>query len=160
MKMRGAFDPKVQVGITFIVIALFVWLAVETVNPYVEPDSARLDLKLLPVALLLGMAVGVPIGIWKLQALRKTLPEAGNHFYLTDSALIGRLPEGANASTLRRVGIGAAFVIWMALAGLTQGRYLLYGSLGSYILGQFLTGQTLPFVRLWIEQKRAAQPNG
>lgn len=155
MTLRGVLNPKVQVGITFIVIALFVWLAFQAVNSYVEPESVRLDLELLPVALLLGMAIGVPVGIWKLRALRKALPQAGNHFYLTDGALIGRLPEGANAITLRRVGIGAAFVLWFSLTAHTNGHVLLNGSLIAYITGQFLTGQTLPFIRLWLELRRA-----
>lgn len=159
MSTRGAFDPKVQFAITIVLAALVVSLAHIAINPYVEPPSWRLDLKLLPVAFLLGAAVGFRVGIWRLQALRKAMPDVENKFFLTQSSVIGRFREGSNAITLQRSGIGCAYVVWFWLTALPHGSIVLFGSLGSYVLGQFLTGQTLPFMRLWIEQRKAAQPS-
>jgi len=160
VKLRGAFDPKIQTVITMILIAVAVWFAMVTVNANVEPRSAQLDLQLLPVGLVLGMAVGVPVGIWRLRALRKAKTEIGDQFFLTQATVIGRFREGANATTLQRAAIGWAFLVWFVLTAFTHGRVILNGSLAFYIVGQFLTGQTLPFLRFWVELHRNGKPNG
>lgn len=140
-------------GLSIIVIASVALLVFTTVNSYVEGDSLHLDLRLMPVGLLLGAAVGAPVGIWRLRALRRAISEVGDQFFLTQASLIARFPEGANATTLQRAAFGWAFIAWFALIAFTHGHVLLYGVLGCYILGQFLAGQTLPFVRLWLELK-------
>jgi len=154
MRLRGAFDPRIQMGITVVVLAAVALLVYVTVNSYVEGNSWRLDLRSMPLGLLLGLAVGALVGIWRLRALRKAVPELHDQFFLSQANMIARFPEGANATTLQRAAFGWAFIVWFALTAFTQGHVILYGSLGCYILGQFLTGQTLPFIRLWRELKR------
>lgn len=140
-------------AISAVVIAAVVWLWLTTVNSYVEGNSLRLDLRLMSVGFLLGTAVGVPVDIWRLRALRKAIPDVRDQFFLSQANVIARFPEGANATTLQRAAFGWIFVVWFGLIAFTPGHVVLYGTLGCYILGQFLAGQTLPFVRLWFELK-------
>lgn len=130
----------------------------------VEPDlsAARLDLRLLPVGLLLGLTVGVVEGTWRLHAIRRALPELDGKFFLREGGVLRRYREGENAITLGRIGFGMAFGIWFILTLHTGGRVMLFGTLAFYILGEYLTGRFLPFARLFLELRKrdSAQISG
>jgi hypothetical protein len=147
MKLRGAFDPKFQIIlalVTMVPYSMLVW----TLLPV---EWARLDIRLAPLFLVLGMLFGLPIGSQRLIALRKILPQVKDQYYLSARSLLSQVREGENALTLQRVGWAVAFLIWFAIS--TQSK-LFYASLASFILGSYLTGQVLPFIRIWLDIKK------
>jgi hypothetical protein len=157
MKLRGAFDPRIQFLLGAIMIAVFVSIVVELESGPYDPqivDWLRLDLRVMPISLLLGIVVGLVIGHWRLQALRQVLPEIDGHWFLGQGDVLSRVRQGANATRLQRLGFAVAFVACFSLSTETNGRVVLFGSMGAYALGQFLAGQTLPFLRLFIELKK------
>jgi hypothetical protein len=157
MKLRGAFDPRVQIVLGVLMIVIFTILAVSlwtSASDVLFAAWVRLDLRLLPICLLLGLALGIWIGKLRLQALRKVLPEVDGQLFLSERRVLSKTREGENAITLQRLGFFAAFLAWFALTTFTSGRILLYGSMAAYVLGQYLTGQTLPFVRLFLELRK------
>ncbi len=154
MKLRGAFNPLVHIVIGAILIALSVWIAFALVGAKMELHSAQLDLHLLPVGLLLGLVVGVPVGIWRLRAIHKALPEVDGQFFLTQANVLRRFREGQNAVTLQQIGLGCAFALWLILTLHTDGRIVLFGTFVFYLLGQHLTGQVVPSARLFFEQRK------
>lgn len=147
VRLRGAFNPRVQVIIGLATIGAYASLLFTVWGV----DWARLDIRLAPVVLLVGILFGLPIGSLRLRALRKVLPHVDGHLYLSASAVLSQVREGENAQTLQRTSWAVAFLIWFALA--TQSKSF-YASLGSFILGSYLTGQVLPFIRLWIELRK------
>lgn len=146
VRLRGAFNPKLQVIIGVATIGVYTSLLFTLWGV----DWARLDIRLAPVILLLGILFGLPIGSLRLRALRKVLPQVDGLLYLSESAVLSQVREGENAQTLQRTSWAVAFLIWFAFA--TQSKSF-YASLASFILGSYLTGQVLPFLRLWVELK-------
>lgn len=131
--------------VTSVFVASEVWLW-RTVH---GPDSfewLRLDLRVTPIAFLLGLLTGWKIGEMRLRALRAALPEVDGQVFLSEERTLSKFREGENAIKLQRTGFCIAFLIWFALTTFTNGKILLYGSMVAYIAGQFLTGQTLPFL--------------
>ncbi|HTV58665.1 MAG TPA: hypothetical protein VMJ93_07315 [Verrucomicrobiae bacterium] len=154
MRLRGIFNPKLYFIATFILVAISVWMIFEMRDVERVLGSTRLDIHLLPVGFLLGLGVGVPVGIWRLRAIRKALPELDGQFFLSEASVLSRSREGENARSMQRRGYVMAFAIWFMLALYTGGRTMLLGTMVYYILGQYLTGQLLPFTRLYLELKK------
>ena len=75
MRLRGIFNPKIHIIIAVILITISVWTLFGLLSHANDVSFVRLDLRLIPVGLLLGLGVGVPVGIWRLQALHKALPD-------------------------------------------------------------------------------------
>jgi hypothetical protein len=155
MRLRGAFDPKVQISLGVLMVLIFVasviWLRSNAGGSEPILDWVRLDLRVTPISFLLGLAAGWKIGQLRLRALRMVLPEVDGHLFLSQQATLSKLREGENAIKLQRLGFISAFLAWFALTTFTNGRVMLYGSLTGYVVGQYLTGQTFPFVRLAVE---------
>lgn len=147
MKLRGAFNPKLQVICAAATIAVYVIIVLELW----EVDFAQLDIRIAPFVFLAGILFGLPVGAMRLRALRKVLPQVDGHFYLSERGVLSRVREGENAMTLQRNAWALAFVVWLAAAA---HRKIFYVSLASFIVGSYLTGQALPFIRLWIELKK------
>jgi len=148
MKLLGAFNPKLQVIYAAATIAVYVIFVLELW----EVDFAQLDIRVAPFVFLAGILFGLPVGSMRLRALRKVLPQVDGHFYLGERGVLSRVREGENAMTLQRNAWVVAFLIWFAAA--TRSR-LFYVSLASFIVGSYLTGQALPFIRLWIELSKS-----
>jgi hypothetical protein len=153
VKLRGAFDPKVQVAIGAVTtaVALSVVRLVWRLAPALHWTT---DLRVLPWAFLAGALVGSVIGRYRLRALRTVLPEVNGRFFVSQGSVLSKLREGEIALKLQRLAIATAIIVWFATATYTDGRVVLYGSWCGYILGQLLAGQTLPFIRLWLELRR------
>ena len=149
--LRGAFDPKIQVVIGAVMIAL-ASLTLRVLRP---ADWAALDLRVAPFALLLGLAVGLPIGISRFRILKQVLPEVEGQFHLSQRPVLSRLRQGANLLYLQRLSYGGAVLLWFMLTTYTHGKVLLYGSMATFVLGSYLAGQTVPFIRLWFYLSRA-----
>src|SRR5580658_6146604 len=157
MKLRGAFDPKIQFLLGAIMSTVFVAIMVELKSSATDPQMAdwlRMDLRVMPISVLLGTVVGLVIGHWRLQALRQVLPEIDGQWFLSQGDVLSRVRQGANATRLQKLGFAVAFVACFTISTRTNGRVILFGSMAAYALGQFLTGQTLPFLRLFIELKK------
>ncbi len=156
MKLRGAFNPKLQVALGFAMIAVtghILWFLSTA-------DWAALDLRIAPLAFLLGLAAGVPIGFSRFKVLKEVLPEVDGQFYLTEKPVVGKTRQGANLLYLQRFCFGGAFLAWFMLTTYTHGKFLLYGCMAAFILGSYLSGQTLPFIRLWLYLTRAPRSPG
>lgn len=154
MRLRGIFNPKIHIIIAVILITISVWTLFGLLSHANDVSFVRLDLHLIPVGLLLGLGVGVPVGIWRLHALHKALPDLDGQFYLSDADVLRQSLEGRNARTLQQIGFGLAVAIWFILLLHTGGQVILFGTTVFYILGQYLTGQFLPAIRLLIEIRR------
>jgi len=159
MKLRGAFDPKVQMSLGAFMVLIFVgsliWLRSNVGSSEPILDWVRLDLRVTPISFVLGLAAGWKIGQLRLRALRAVLPDVDGHLFLSQQATLSKLRDGENAIKLQRLGFIIAFLVWFALTTFTNGRVMLYGSLIAYIVGQYLAGQTAPFVFLALELKRS-----
>jgi hypothetical protein len=154
MKLRGAFNPKVQMALGALMVLIFIAFLVSLKLDSGDPEILRwmrLDLCIMPISLLLGLAVGWVFGKLRFQALYKVLPKVDGQLFLSQRRVLSETPEGENAIKLQKLGFIYAFLIWFGLATFTGGRVVIYGSMAAYILGQFLTGQTVPFVRLFLE---------
>ncbi|MGH9701572.1 MAG: hypothetical protein ACRD52_19230, partial [Candidatus Acidiferrales bacterium] len=57
-----------------------------------------------------------------------------------------------------QIGFGLAAATWFILLLHTGGQVILFGTTVFYILGQYLTGQFLPAIRLLIEMRRVDSP--
>ena len=151
MRLRGAFDPRIQIllgGLSVsILISSAVWLWSNAHRPSPE-NWIVLDLRVMPISLLIGLLVGWRIGRLRLTALKAALPEIDGRMFLSQIQTLSKFREGENAIKLQRTGFILAFLVWFALTTFTDGRVLLYGSMVAYIVGQYLTGQTLPFILL------------
>lgn len=154
MKLRGVLNPKFHFVVMAIFIAISVWVALTVRDSQAELASSWLDLRLLPFGFLLGAAVGIPIGIWRLRAIHMALHDVSGKFYITDTSILNRFREGAKALQLRKIGILFAFGLCLTLMLHTGGRIMLMGSFAFYIFGQYLTGQFIPFARLFFEIRR------
>lgn len=157
MRLRGAFNPIVQVAIGAIMIVTFAVFVV-TLKSSASNDSTlklvRADYEMIPILLAIGLAVGLGIGNMRLRALRKVLPEVDGEFYVSEAGVLRKTREGANAISLQRLGLVIAFLTLFGLDTFMDGRIILDRSMVAYVLGQYLTGQTLPFVRLFFELRK------
>ena len=147
MKLRGAFNPKVQLFCAVATIGVY-FLTIVTLW---HADWAQLDLRVAPFILLAGTLLGLHVGASRYRALMRVLPEVEGRFYLSQRGVLSRDREGENALTLQRNSWAVAFLAWLAAS--TQSR-LFYVSLASFILGSYLTGQLVPFVRLWLTLRK------
>src|SRR5271154_3717532 len=99
MKLRGAFDPRIQFLLGAMMITVFVAILVDLKSSPTDPQIAdwlRLDLRVMPISLLLGIVVGLVIGHWRLQALRQVLPEIDGHWFLGQGGVLSKVRQGAN----------------------------------------------------------------
>jgi hypothetical protein len=156
VKLRGVFDPKLQVGVGVVTTVIVLSVLSLTLRLAPTEQSARVDLHVLPWSFVVGLTVGAAIGRYRLRALRRILPEINGLFFVSQRGVLSKVREGENALNLQRLGFAVAILTWFAVVTYTDGKVMLNGSWCFYILGQLLTGQTLPFIRLWLEVGKAA----
>lgn len=147
-KLRGALDPRIQIALGVATTVVYANIVALLWNTGWVP---RLDFWLSGGSLVVGILFGAYVGSMRLCALRKVLPEVEGEFYFSERGLLSKVREGANAMTLQRNSWAIAFLIWFFAAARSQ---LFYLSLASFILGSYLTGQVLPFIRLYFELKK------
>jgi hypothetical protein len=163
MKLRGAFNPRIQIllgGLMILVAAAFVILMAPNGSGKPTENALRTDYIVMPIFLILGLGVGLGIGKLRLQALRNVLPEVDGQLFFSEGSVLRKTRDGANAISLQRFGFIIAFLIVFGLSTYTNGKILLISSMAAYVLGQYLAGQTLPFVRLFYELKKKRAASG
>lgn len=145
VRLRGAFNPTVQIATLPIVLIFYLFL----IWLFGGAEwASELDLQLAPAVMVAGLFFGWYVGSLRLVALRKVVPELDGALYYSQRGVLSRVREGENALVLQRKAWGWAVVAWMAGGALQQS---LVVSVISFIIGSYLTGQVVPFVRLWIE---------
>lgn len=157
MKLRGAFNPLVQLLLGLLSISILITSAIWLWRTTRGPDAFSwmvLDLRMMPIAFVLGLVAGSKIGELRLQGLQAALPEVDGKLFLSQERTLSKFREGENAIKLQRLGFALAFLTWFALTTFTGGKVLLYGSTMAYGVGQYLTGQTLPFIFIGSENSR------
>jgi hypothetical protein len=151
MRTRGVFDPKLQLVIGLVLTTVFGFLIL---SPEDRAHLGSLDMRLAPLAFVAGLAVGWPIGRLRFSALERVLPILKERFYLTQWRTLSQFREGENAIKSQRIAAAVAFLTWFGLSTYTNGRILLSDCMLAFILGAYLTGHMLPFLKLWIVLRR------
>jgi hypothetical protein len=158
VKLRGVFNPAVHVAIALAMIAVTFSVVSGVRRDAQSGYSAQwapIDLRLVPVALALGLIVGYPIGKKRLQLLLRVLPELDNKFFLGERSVLGKSREGENVMMAQRIAYAIAFVAPFLAATYSNGRIMFWGCPIAFILGAFLTGKTIPVLRLWMATRHS-----
>jgi hypothetical protein len=154
-KLRGTFDPRAQVALGAVVLGSCVFIVADIRAVVRLVPSESLDLRMVPIGFVLGAAVGLLVGRWRLRALRQILPEIEGRFIVRQGRVVSRVPDGARAEELRRGGVIVAAAVWAFAAFWTEGKVLLLGTMAFYVAGEYLFGKVLPVLRLWLELRKA-----
>lgn len=145
VRLRGAFNPGVQIA-AFLVAFVFYLLLMLLFGG--AEWASELDIRLAPAVMAAGLFFGWYVGSLRLIALRKVLPQLDGRLCFSQRDVLSQVREGENALALQRNAWGWAVVAWMA-AG-TQQQVLVVSTI-SFIFGSYVSGQVVPFVRLWFE---------
>ncbi len=159
LKLRGAFNPKLQLARAVLLTAIAVVILIELRGS----EWAKHDFQVAPFAFLLGVGVGIPIGTWRFRALNDVLPEVNGILHLSETQAFSKTPSGANLLHIERLILAGAFVVWFLIDAHSNGNFILIGSLATFMLGEQLTGHTIPFLRLWrvsAHRDRTSTTNG
>jgi hypothetical protein len=154
--LRGAFNPVAQA----------IWGIVATVTVAgaallaTRVDDSGIDPYLSPVGLVIGLAVGYPLGVKRLHVLYKVLPGLDGRFIFTQWDVMMSIPEGALVTKAQGWILAIAFLGAIGIPALTNGKVSLAGSFALFGLGAFLTGKTLPFIRIWSELRSGNRRGG
>jgi hypothetical protein len=158
MRLRGSFDPKVQVLYACVGVAAAALVAL-SVAGWAEPPAripwAYTDLLVAPFGLAAGLWTGIRIGRRRLELLRRVLPEVEGKFYLGLYSVFMRSREGEIVVRLQAATWGFPFLAALVVTTYTEGRVEFWASAATFMLGASLTGKTVPFVRLWLELRKA-----
>lgn len=157
--MHGTFNPWLRVAETTAAFAGLIWLTVWVYRLGLRDPSAswaRMDARLAPVLLLLGLAVGHLLGRRRLALLRRVWPELEGRLFLTEGAALDRYGEASSFVRLQNSIYGWTFLAAFFLPAYTAGRMDAWSSPCAFIAGCLLMGRTVPLVRLWMERRRGA----
>lgn len=154
VRLRGAFNPAFQLGCG-VVIGLLGLLVLSDVRGWAATGAwPGTDLRAAPWAFLAGLLAGALIGRYRLRALREVLPQVDGRFFASERGPLAKVPDGEFAIRLQRLGYAVAFLACFGTATYTDGRLIPFASMSVFVVGLFLTGQTLAFVRLRLELRK------
>lgn len=152
MKLRGVFNPWVQILLTL----LMAGLAVHITFTVWKSGNTLLDVRLAPLALAVGLAVGYGIGRKRQRVLRQALPVIDGQFHLGEQSAFSKIPEARSLILWERWSYLAAVVIIFSSIPFSHGSTILWASFVAYLFGFYFTCRALPILRLWLDGRRPA----
>jgi hypothetical protein len=154
MKLRGVFNPWVQILVTLLTGGLAVHI---TLTVWKSSDGL-LDVRLALLALAVGLAVGHGIGRKRLRVLRQALPDIDGQLHLGEQSAFSKIPEARSLILWERWSYLAAIAVIFSSIPLSHGSTILWTSFVDFLFGFYLTGRAVPVVRVWLESRPATDP--
>jgi hypothetical protein len=151
MKLRGVFNPWVQILLTL----LMAGLAAHITFTVWKSGNALLDVRLAPLALAIGLAVGYGGGRKRLKVLHQAIPVIDGQFYLGEQSAFSKIPEARSLVLWERWSYLVAVVIIFSSIPLSHGSTILWASFVDYLFGFYLTCRAFPVVWVWLESGSA-----
>jgi hypothetical protein len=152
MNLIKKFDPRLKMGLTFVVTLLMLILSFELGMFRWEDRSDKysaLDLVLVPIGLAAGLTVGVYTGRWRFAALQQSAHGLAGRIFFREKSVFALTYLGQKVLKTEKDTYFVLIATFLLAMGVTGAYFMPAGAAACFVLGIHLTGQTVPYFRLW-----------
>ena len=152
MNLIRKFAPRLKLGLTFVVTFLMLILSFE-LGMFRWEDRwdkySALDLALIPIGLAAGLTVGVYTGRWRFAVLQQSAPRLAGRIFFREKSVFPLTEPGRSVLNTEKDAYSVLISMFLLAMGVTGAYFVPAGAAACFVLGIHLTGQTVPYFRLW-----------
>jgi len=147
-------------AVTSLILLLSLFLGLFRWQMRSSDKFSRVDLALMPVGLAAGLAFGKVTGRWRFQALTGLAPQLARRTFWKEKEVLFRSESGRKALDWDHNCYSVLFYLFIVVMIVSGGYFMPVATTSFFVFGVWLTGQNVPYARLWLRQRRSRTEAG